>query len=162
MRALGCLLSVAISAACTYTTVNNPPLAGPGLLVPAGPPGEGAAAVVVTNEATPAASATNAQVCPAGQSCTWQCDEGNCAFECGEGASCDIQCDGGGCSITVATGASCNAQCDGGRCETSCAPGASCDFQCDGGACSVACGEGSTCNFDCDKGDCVTRTADAS
>jgi hypothetical protein len=136
-------LSVAISAACTYTTVNNPPLAGPGLLVPAGPP--------VASEATPAVSVTNAQVCPAGQSCSWQCDEGNCAFECGEGASCDIQCDGGGCSIAV-----------GGRCETSCAPGASCDFHCDGGACSVACGEGSTCNFDCDKGDCVTRTADAS
>jgi hypothetical protein len=154
MRALACLYLVAISAACTYTSITNtPPAVGPGGAVVA----VGAPPI----ESTPAPG-DNLRICPSGESCSWDCDGGGCAFECSSGASCNIQCDGGNCKIDVATGASTNAQCDGGHCETACASGASCDFQCDGGGCSVACSANSSCNFDCDKGDCTTREADAS
>lgn len=160
MRALACLYLVAISAACTYTTVNNPPLV-PIPMVAGGPPGAPCATPGEASEeaSVAVASSSGAQVCPEGSSCNLQCDQGNCAFECAEGSTCNIQCDGGNCTIDVAAGATANVQCDGGHCTDACAGGATCDFQCDGGACSAACGTGSTCNFDCNTGDCVTRAA---
>lgn len=96
----------------------------------------------------------NAKWCRPGQSCSFDCDDGGCAFACAEGSRCDVQCDGGNCQLSCGDGASCNLQCDGGRCGTACGEGTQCNLECDGGSCAHACAASASCKSECDGGNC--------
>jgi hypothetical protein len=94
------------------------------------------------------------QFCGPGDSCSFECPEGGCAFTCAEGSSCNVECDGGRCKTSCGINASCNVECDGGQCGTGCGAGASCNIECDGGGCAQACASEASCNTDCDGGGC--------
>jgi hypothetical protein len=154
LRALA-VLSVTISAACSHHAHHSPPAsvrlqAG---TCPAGPVPEDPYADA--GEPGEPAAMANAQWCGPGKSCSFECDEGGCAFACAEGSSCDIQCDGGNCQLSCGDGATCNLQCDGGRCGTACGAGTTCNLQCDGGSCAHACAPDASCNAECDGGNCA-------
>ena len=59
----------------------------------------------------------HAQICPEGDTCSWECPEGNCAYVCAGGATCNVECSGGGCAHACLSGATCNFECSGGGCS---------------------------------------------
>lgn len=95
-----------------------------------------------------------AKVCAAGDTCSFDCEQGNCAFICEAGATCNLECDGGNCMTQCEQGATCNHDCDGGGCRSLCDGGATCNLECDGGSCQQACEAGASCNRECDGGNC--------
>jgi hypothetical protein len=101
-----------------------------------------------------AAFAAHATWCAPGQTCSFDCDHGGCAFACAAGSTCNVQCDGGDCQLSCAEGSTCNFQCDGGRCGTGCGAGATCNLECDGGSCAHACAPDASCSSACDGGNC--------
>jgi hypothetical protein len=94
------------------------------------------------------------ELCPAGETCAFECPQGGCAFSCAEGSTCNVECDGGHCKLACGINATCNIECDGGQCGTGCGAGATCNMECDGGQCASACAPDASCNTDCDGGDC--------
>ncbi|MBC7976622.1 MAG: hypothetical protein H7138_16740 [Myxococcales bacterium] len=99
-------------------------------------------------------AAFQGQSCPPNASCSFDCDDGGCAFFCAEGSTCAVQCDGGNCQLSCAGDATCNLECDGGNCGTGCGDGATCNVECDGGNCASACAPEASCNTECDGGNC--------
>lgn len=138
MTRLVCLISVLVGCGPIYKTPTPPQPAG--------------VAVVVTPATSVAAG--GARVCAAGETCSHDCDQGNCAFICEAGSTCNFECDGGNCLIECEAGSTCNHDCDGGNCRTLCNGGATCNLECDGGNCQQACEGGATCNRECDGGNC--------
>lgn len=143
---LSLLLSVTLFAAC-YSSSHASPARGQAIAVagPEDPYAEYGAQVVEFGVGA---------WCPPGQTCEFECPEGNCAFKCAEGSTCNAECDGGRCSLACAGGATCNLECDGGQCGLGCADGSTCNMECDGGSCAQACGTEATCNTECDGGNC--------
>ena len=121
IRALG-LFSLSLLAACVAYGRSAPPRQFAVAAQPQDPYAESAP--------------VNTQSCPPGETCSFDCPRGGCAFQCAEGSTCNIECDGGHCSL-------------------SCGPDATCNIECDGGQCGTGCGEGSTCPKLCPRGSLV-------
>lgn len=153
IRALGLLTLTLIAACIAHSRAAPPPRqqvcveAAEGPIDPYGPSAEGDPQF---------AAAGRGQLCPPGRTCSFECDQGGCAFTCAEGSTCNVECDGGNCQISCGVDATCNVECDGGRCGTGCGDGASCNLECDGGSCATACAPEASCNVECDGGNCAS------
>jgi hypothetical protein len=84
------------------------------------------------------------------------CSDGNC--KCESGQTCHFQCTNGNCAHDCAAGSTCTSECKGGSCRQSCTPGATCDFSCSGGNCQQACLGSADCSATCGSG-CTSDVA---
>lgn len=72
--------------------------------------------------------------CVEGDSCDFECPEGNCSQQCNEGSECTATCEGGGCSQQCL--GDCTFSCEGGDCTQQCGTAMSCSITCEGDGCT--------------------------
>jgi hypothetical protein len=79
-------------------------------------------------------------------SCTYDCDDGNCALGCEGTGNCFLNCPGGDCVVDCRGQGNCNVTCAGGGCHVTCSGTGNCELsQCDD-SCSLDCQTIGTCS----------------
>lgn len=90
------------------------------------------------------------------------CNGGICSDDdcnCPSGDTCDFECPQGNCSQQCAADSDCEASCEGGSCSQQCSPNAVCDFTCAGGNCTQQCAGSDRCDASCSGDNCTTDEA---
>lgn len=92
--------------------------------------------------------------CPAGQTCSFECELDSCDIVGEAGSTVEVDCGVGSCDLVCNGAESCDMNCSSGSCSLACDGTPSCTQDCGTSSCDLTCNGADTCAQDCGAGQC--------